>query len=149
MRKLSQFFIAFIVTLGLTLPLTAFQQKAGQKTPPGQSQDKKEEKKDDKSGPTTKSDDKPKPLFEGKMQLKSSRRGADSATAGFNGIDPDGKVSKDILAKSATPADAVNAQALVAYAPTEAELTKFLEEGKLNKAAAKAQTQTKTDGKKK
>lgn len=146
MRKLSQLFIAFVVTIALTLPLTAFQQKPGQKTPPGQ--EKKEEKKDEKSGTAAK-DDKPKPLFEGKMQLKSSRRGADSATAGFNGVGPDGKVTKEKLAESASAADAVNAKALVAYAPTPAELAKFMEEGKLKPATKAAPTATSKDGKKK
>jgi hypothetical protein len=127
--------------MSLAVPLAAFQQKGGQK---GQTQgtqkkdDKdKDEKKDEKSDASK--DEKPKPLFEGKMQLKSSRRGADTASAGFNGVGDDGKVTKEALAKSATRADSVNAEALVAYSPTPEELTKFLEEGKLTKAQPKSQ----------
>src|SRR3954469_24449894 len=152
MRNRSASSLALLFAFGLTIltPLAAWQKKSDQKTATSQQdkdKDKKEsDRKDDKAAPPD-GGDKPKPLFQGKMQLKSSQRGADTATAGFNGLDKDGKVTKEALAGSPTAADSVNAQSLVAFAPTPEELQQFLDEGKLIKAQPKTETKTESKDK--
>jgi hypothetical protein len=84
------------------------------------------------------SDDKAKPLFQGKSGFKSSRQTKDQATLGFNGLDPNGKVDQAMLNAAPTGMDMVNAKSLIAFAPTKAELEKFLAEGSLKAPAPKA-----------
>ncbi len=78
-----------------------------------------------------KAGDQPKPLFEGKLGVKSSRQTKDSAGLGFNGLDPEGKIEKAALESSPTEEDAVRAKALASLKPTDSELKQFLDEGHL------------------
>jgi hypothetical protein len=94
-----------------------------------QPEPKKEEKKDEKKPP----EEKPKPLFEGKTGFKSSRQTTDQATLGFNGVDDNGKVPKDLLEASPSGSDFASAQTLAAHRPGSAELDQFLNEGNLKK----------------
>jgi hypothetical protein len=80
--------------------------------------------------------DKPTPLFGGTIGLKSSRQTKDSATLGFNGVDPNGQVQKAMLSGAATPADALKAQQLTQITVTPADLVQFLQDGGLNPDAA-------------
>lgn len=80
--------------------------------------------------------DKPTPLFGGTIGLKSSRQTKDSATLGFNGVDPNGQVQKAMLSASATPTDAMKAQQMMQLAITPADLMQFLQDGGLNPDAA-------------
>jgi hypothetical protein len=80
--------------------------------------------------------DKPTPLFGGSIGLKSSRQTKDSATLGFNGVDPNGQVQKAMLSGAATPADAMKAQQLAQTTVSPAELVQFLQDGGLNLNAA-------------
>ncbi|HUQ50077.1 MAG TPA: hypothetical protein VM056_05120 [Terriglobales bacterium] len=123
------FLVLITVLISLSLWAMPFvQQKGTQKEQP------KKEKPADK--PAAK-DDAPAPIMKSNIGLKSSRRTNDSATAGFNGIDPQGKVAKEALDATPTNLDEVNALALVVYNPHPEELSKFLQEGGL-KAAAKS-----------
>jgi len=101
--------------------------------------DKKEEPKGEAKGEGRDKDsdgkEKPAPLFGGKMSLKSSRQSSDQATLGFNGIEPDGSVSKDVMARQVSAEDLKKAKQLSTYAVDSGELDYFLEEGKLNKQA--------------
>jgi hypothetical protein len=103
-------------------------------------QDKDEKKQQDKSkeqkkdGAKKEKEDAPKPLFGGSLGLKSSRQSKDSSTMGFNGLDPQGKVEKSMLAAAATNADLVNAKSLVAFAPIQKELDTFTQQGALKPA---------------
>src|SRR5215472_5191052 len=71
-----------------------------------QPQDKKDEKKKE-----------PAPLFGGKMGIKSSSSTRETASLGFNGIDPSGKVDAKMLATTPTPADEAKAKQLTAMVP--------------------------------
>jgi hypothetical protein len=81
-------------------------------------------------------DSKPAPLFGGNVNLKSSRQTKDSASLGFNGVDPNGQVAKSFLTASPTGADAAKAQTVAAYKVDLAELNKFIQDGNLNPNAA-------------
>src|SRR6185312_14282617 len=76
---------------------------------------------------------KPAPLFGGQLNVKSSDRSKESATLGFNGIDPDGKVDAKMLATSAGAADAAKVQAMETNRPSGDQLNAFLQEGGLKK----------------
>lgn len=80
--------------------------------------------------------DKPTPLFGGSIGLKSSRQTKDSATLGFNGVDPNGQVQKAMLSGAATPADMIKAQQLAQTTVSPADLVQFLQDGGLNPNAA-------------
>jgi hypothetical protein len=80
--------------------------------------------------------DKPTPLFGGTIGLKSSRQTKDSATLGFNGVDPNGQVQKAMLTAAATPVDAMKAQQVGQIAVPPADLAQFLQDGGLNPDAA-------------
>ncbi|MBS1839400.1 MAG: hypothetical protein JSS69_06575 [Acidobacteria bacterium] len=82
------------------------------------------------------SGDKPTPLFGGTIGLKSSRQTKDSATLGFNGVDPNGQVQKSFLNAAVTPADAMKAQQLAQTTVAPADLVQFLQDGGLNLSAA-------------
>ena len=82
------------------------------------------------------SGDKPTPLFGGTIGLKSSRQTKDSATLGFNGVDPNGQVQKSMLTAAATPVDAMKAQQVAQIAVPPADLAQFLQDGGLNPDAA-------------
>ncbi len=82
------------------------------------------------------SGDKPTPLFGGTIGLKSSRQTKDSATLGFNGVDPNGQVQKAMLSAAATPTDAMKAQQMAQITITPADLAQFLQDGGLNPDAA-------------
>jgi hypothetical protein len=74
----------------------------------------------------------PKPLFGGQINLKSSRQSKDTATLGFNGLDPNGQVQKAFLNAAPTAADVAKAQQLTKTGVTKDELAFFVQEGGLN-----------------
>jgi hypothetical protein len=80
--------------------------------------------------------DKPTPLFGGTIGLKSSRQTKDSATLGFNGVDPNGQVQKSFLSASTTALDASRAQQLAQMNVAPADLAQFIQDGGLNPDAA-------------
>ena len=80
--------------------------------------------------------DKPTPLFGGSIGLKSSRQTKDSATLGFNGVDPNGQVQKSFLSAAVTPNDALLAQQLGQSAVAPSDLVQFIQDGGLNPDAA-------------
>lgn len=75
----------------------------------------------------------PAPLFGGKLGTKSSQKTKESATLGFNGIDPSGKVDAQMLATSATADHEKKVQEMAKASPSAAELDAFIKEGGLNK----------------
>jgi hypothetical protein len=74
----------------------------------------------------------PQPLFGGQVNLKSSRQSKDTATLGFNGLDPNGQVQKGFLAAAPTAADLAKAQQLTRTGVNPSELNAFMQEGGLN-----------------
>ena len=86
-----------------------------------QPKDKKDEKKKE-----------PAPLFGGKMGIKSSSTTKETASMGFNGIDPSGKVDAKMLATTPSAADDAKAKQLTAMVPTPTALADFVKDGRLN-----------------
>ena len=89
----------------------------------------------DATQPKDKKDDKkkePAPLFGGKMGIKSSSGAKETASLGFNGIDPSGKVDAKMLATSPAAADEAKVKQLAAMLPAPATLADFLKQGALN-----------------
>lgn len=76
---------------------------------------------------------KPAPLFGGQLNVKSSDRSKESATLGFSGIDPNGKVDAKMLSTNASADDAAKVQAMDANRPSGDQLDAFLHEGGLKK----------------
>jgi hypothetical protein len=144
----------------LTLPQPQNQQDSSGQQPGQQNQDNKKKKDNSKNAQANQSNqtttpppntpppntpppsgnqpngDKPTPLFGGTIGLKSSRQTKDSATLGFNGVDPNGQVQKAMLTAAATPVDAMKAQQVAQIAVAPADLAQFLLDGGLNPDAA-------------
>jgi len=74
----------------------------------------------------------PAPLFKSKLGYKSSKTTKESTTLGFNGIDPSGKVDKQMLATTPTTADQANVKKMSDNRPTDTDLKAFVKEGGLN-----------------
>jgi hypothetical protein len=74
----------------------------------------------------------PAPLFQGQSTLKSSRQGKETATAGFNGIGPDGSLQSAMLKANPTPADAAHVAAMASTVTDPAAVAAFDKEGNLN-----------------
>ncbi|HMI53843.1 MAG TPA: hypothetical protein VK525_20175 [Candidatus Saccharimonadales bacterium] len=140
-------FSVTIFLIGTGSALAIFQQPAAnQQSQQGQQQgqtDQQKKKQDknnqDPTSPPAKppaDDSKPAPLFGGTVNLKSSRQTKDSASLGFNGVDPNGQVAKSFLTASPTGADAAKAQTVAGYKVDPAELNKFIQDGSLNPSAA-------------
>lgn len=89
--------------------------------------------------PKPASDNKPAPLFQGTIGLKSSRQTKDSATLGFNGVDPNGQVQQSFLASSPSASDKQKAAFVATLTSDRAELMRFLKDGNLNLNAAEKQ----------
>ena len=98
---------------------------------------KDEQKKPDQ--PKTeeqKKQEQPAPLFEGKMGLKSSRQGKDSATLGFSGVGPNGEVEQAVLTATPTGTDLQKASEMGNRRVAPDALQLFILEGQLNPQAA-------------
>jgi hypothetical protein len=138
-----------VVMLLLALNLTLAAQSQKQSDKDKQEQSKKSDKKKEDSSksatpaqpasatpaqPATATAAKPAPapLFEGKSTLKSSRQGKETATAGFNGVNPDGEIQKTVLAAAPTAQDQAHVNAMSATSVDPAELAAFTKEGNLS-----------------
>ena len=139
-----------VVLVGI-LSATAFEPQGkgkGKKDDKQSDKDKDKDKDKSKDKDAASDDNAPKPLFQGNLGIKSSRQGKDSAALGFNGLDPEGHVTKEAIAKSPTKQDKFSAMSLVAYSPTQEELNKFMASGNL-KAGTPPTAQTEDKKKKK
>ena len=96
-----------------------------------QQQQQQQQEKAKESPPPKKEE--PAQLFTGKLGIRSSKTTKESATLGFNGIDPSGKVDEKMLATTPTDAQRAKVRELASQRPTPAELQAFLEEGGLKK----------------
>jgi hypothetical protein len=77
--------------------------------------------------------DEPAPLFGGKLGTHSSQKTKESATLGFNGIDPSGKVDAQMLSTSATSDHQARVAKMAESAPSAPDLEAFIKQGGLNK----------------
>jgi hypothetical protein len=96
-------------------------------------QAKDKDKKDAPPKEAPKKKEEPIPLFSGKINTVSSQKTKESATLGFNGIDPSGKVDAKMLATPASSEHEAKVKKLAELAPTPADLDVFIKEGGLKK----------------
>jgi hypothetical protein len=75
----------------------------------------------------------PAPLFGGKLGTRSSQKTKESATLGFNGIDPSGKVDQQMLAASPGSDHQAKVKKMTDMTPTPGDIDTFIKEGGLNK----------------
>jgi hypothetical protein len=73
----------------------------------------------------------PAPLFGGQIGVRSSKSTKESATLGFNGIDPSGKVDKKMLGATPGAKDIAQVRNMDTVHPSRTELTAFLKQGGL------------------
>jgi len=118
-----------LAVAGSSLALPLFQ---GSKT------DKKDEPKKQEPQKTgeQKKQEEPAPLFEGKVGLKSSRQGKDSATLGFSGVGPNGEIEQKVLEATPTSADLQKANEMGGRKVAPDALQLFIVEGQLNPQGA-------------
>jgi hypothetical protein len=111
--------LLLFATLGAQLlpgaPQSTQDKKAGKKQPP----------------PAQKKE--PAPLFGGQIGIRSSQKTKESATLGFNGIDPSGKVQKKMLAATPSPEDSEKVRNMDTTRPSRTELAVFLRAGDLKR----------------
>ncbi len=122
---------------GILLPfafLCYAQQTASQSTAPNNQNTTQQQQQKDQPPPAQQQQQpKPAPLFGGQLGVKSSNRSKESATLGFNGIDPNGKVDAKMLAATPGTDDEAKVKALDADRPAPEQLDAFLKEGNLRK----------------
>lgn len=129
-------FAGVLAGSGYSVTLTLQQQQQNQQGQKDQQPGGNQQQSNQQQGNQQNSGDKPTPLFGGSIGLKSSRQTKDSATLGFNGVDPNGQVQKSFLNAAVTPADAMKAQQLAQTTVAPADLVQFLQDGGLNPNAA-------------
>ncbi len=104
--------------------------------------DKNKSKKSDKD----KDKDKDKnnkdesPFGSGKINLLHSSHTSDTASAGFNGLTPNGEVEAKKMKEPPTGDDLSKAEQVSFIGVKASSLKKFIQEGKLNTAPAKTET---------
>jgi hypothetical protein len=129
-------FAGVLAGSGYSVTLSLQQQQQNQQGQKDQQQGGNQQQSNQQQGNQQNNGDKPTPLFGGSIGLKSSRQTKDSATLGFNGVDPNGQVQKSFLNATVTPADAMKAQQLSQTTVAPADLVQFLQDGGLNPNAA-------------
>lgn len=104
----------------------------------GKSDKKDEQKKTEqqKADEQKKQEQQPAPLFEGKMNLKSSRQGKDSASLGFSGVGPNGEIEQKVLTATPTGTDLQKASEMGNRKVAPDALQLFILEGQLNPQGA-------------
>jgi hypothetical protein len=79
----------------------------------------------------TKQNQDSQPLFKNKIGYQSSKGTKESTTLAFNGVDPSGKVDKQMLGKVPSAADVEKVKKMDSNRPSDADLKAFLKEGGL------------------
>jgi hypothetical protein len=121
------------LAIGLLLAWIGFAQQQNQTAPKTPNQQQQNQQPQNRPQQQQQQSAKPAPLFGGQLNVKSSDRSKESATLGFSGIDPNGKVDAKMLATNASADDAGKVQAMDANRPSAEQLDSFLEEGGLKK----------------
>jgi len=126
-RQLTVLLTLLLACSALGFAMYQQQNKDKKKQPPKEEQKTEEQKK---------SEPQPAPLFEGKMNLKSSRQGKDSASLGFSGVGPNGEIEQKVLEATPTGADLQKASELGSRKVAPDALQLFIVEGQLNPQSA-------------
>jgi hypothetical protein len=112
---------------------TSNQQKQSDKT-----KNKSSDNNKDKNKKKDSSDD--SPFGSGKVNMLRSSHTGDAASAGFNGLTPNGEVEAKKLKEPATADDFNKAEQVSFIGVKASSLRRFIQEGKLNTAAPKTET---------
>lgn len=75
----------------------------------------------------------PAPLFGGQLGIRSSQKTKESATLGFNGIDPSGRVDKAMMAATPSDKDRETVANLDKSRPPDSDVEEFIQQGGLKK----------------
>jgi hypothetical protein len=102
-----------------------------QTTQSNQDKSQSSDKGDKNKQPPPPDKNEPAPLFGGQIGVRSSQKTKESASLGFNGIDPSGKVQQSVLSASPSGASVAQVRNLDATRPTRVELAAFIREGGL------------------
>ena len=129
-RMLGISLVLALAVAGSSLALPLFPQSKSKKEEPKKSDQQKTDQQPKKT------DEQPAPLFEGKMNLKSSRQGKDSASLGFSGVGPNGEVEQAVLSATPTSADLQKASEMGNRKVAPDALQLFILEGQLNPQGA-------------
>ena len=127
------------LTAAAAMPQEQSQQAPKKKTQP---QGQTDQQTDQKQQPADQPDDqqrRPAPLLKGKVTLKSSKQSTNTATAGFNGVGPDGKVQEALLNGSPSEEARQKAARLSLADVDLKDVQAFAKDGKLNPPPAKAE----------
>ncbi len=100
--------------------------------------DKNKNKNSDKDKNNNKKKDDNSPFGSGKINLLHSSQKSDAASAGFNGLTPNGEVDAKKLKEKLTVDDYNKAQQVSFIGVKNSSLKKFIQDGKLNTAPAKS-----------
>jgi hypothetical protein len=109
-----------LLLLALAAAALLFAQAPGQQEPPPE--EKKQEKKEGKPR---------KRVFTGKINLRSSRQEQETASYGFKGVGPDGRMEQAALERQPTETDVIKVARLAIHDAKPDELAAFLAEGNL------------------
>lgn len=126
-RQLTVLLTLLLACSALGFALYQQESKDKKKQPPKEEQKTEEQKK---------SEQQPAPLFEGKMNLKSSRQGKDSASLGFSGVGPNGEIEQKVLEATPSGTDLQKASELGSRKVAPDALQLFIVEGQLNPQGA-------------
>ena len=132
--RVRQILSVIVVAAGAWLTVAAMPQGQSQqapkqkKTQPAQPDQQQNEQKpaDQQQG-----ERRPAPIMKGKVTLKSSRQTTNAASAGFNGVGPDGKIKEAMLAGSPSEASRQKAAQLSLLEADQADVQAFAKEGNL------------------
>lgn len=118
---------------GLLFAFIGFAQQQNQPAPKQQNQQPQNQQQQNQPQKPQEQSAKPAPLFGGQLNVKASDRSKESATLGFSGIDPNGRVDAKMLSTNAGADDAAKVQAIDTNRPSDDQLDAFLREGGLKK----------------
>lgn len=119
MRRLAP----LLAALGMVASIASPQQSNSNQPSPNQQQGNQQGNQQQQSQPA--------PLFGGQIGTKSSTNTKESATLGFNGVDPSGKVEKKMLGANPTAKDVEAVNNMDAAHPSRTEQAAFVKQGGL------------------
>lgn len=125
--------VALLFATASAAMLLEAQQKKKKAAPAQQQEQKSDDDQQQQQQPSPPQPSQRGGLLKGKVTLKSSRSGAgQQASAGFNGVGPDGHVDQSKLASAPTAADQQKATQLAAFRVDSSDVEAFAKQGKLN-----------------
>ena len=128
--------------LGATCLAAPYWQEGGKSSDQQKQSDKNKKKSSDNNKDKNKKKDAndDSPFGPGKINVLKSSQKADAASAGFNGLTPNGEVEAKKLKEPATADDFNKAEQVSFLGVKASSLRRFIQDGKLNTAPPKTET---------